>query len=114
MTRAEILYFQDLVRKVPVPDNVIEYAVKLVNKTRIGTPTIEPSIKNMLTWGAGPRASQNLILAAKAVALLRGKYSPDISEVKEVATSVLRHRIVPSFTAEADGITADDIIKKIL
>lgn len=114
MTREEIMEFQDLVRKVPVPDNVIEYAVRLVNKTRVGTPHIAPQIKDMITWGAGPRASQYLILGAKAIALLKGKYSPDISEVKDVATSVLRHRIVPSFTAEADGITADDIIKKIL
>lgn len=114
MTREEIIYFQELVRKVPVPDAVVEYAVKLVNKTRVGTPHIFAGIKDMITWGAGPRASQNLILGAKAVALLKGKYSPDIAEVKEIATSVLRHRIVPSFTAEADGITADDIINKIL
>jgi len=114
MTREEIMEFQELVRKVPVPDNVIEYAVRLVNRTRVGTPHIASQIKDMITWGAGPRASQYLILGAKAIALLKGKYSPDIAEVKEVATSVLRHRIVPSFTAEADGITADDIIKKIL
>lgn len=114
MTKEEILYFQSLVRKVPVTDNVVNYAVQLVNKTRIGTPHMSPAIKDMITWGAGPRASQNLILAAKAVALLKGKYSPDIEEVVEVATSVLRHRIVPSFTAEAEGITADDIIKKII
>lgn len=114
MTKEEILYFQSLVRKVPVTDNVVNYAVQLVNKTRIGTPHMSPAIKDMITWGAGPRASQNLILAAKAVALLKGKYSPDIEEVIEVATSVLRHRIVPSFTAEAEGITADDIIKKII
>ena len=75
---------------------------------------LDAQIKDMLSWGAGPRASQYLILGAKAVALLRGKYSPDIAEVREVATSVLRHRIVPSFTAEAEGITADDIIKKLL
>lgn len=114
LTAEEILEFQALVRKVPVPDNVIDYAVQLVNRTRVGTPNVAPEIKNMITWGAGPRASQYLVLGAKAVALLKGKYSPDIQEVKEVATSVLRHRIVPSFTAEAEGITADDIIKKIL
>ncbi len=114
MTQAEILEFQELVRKVPVPDSVIEYAVKLVNKTRIGTPHFSPALKDLISWGAGPRASQYLILGAKAVALLRGKYSPDIAEVQEVAASVLRHRLVPSFTAEADGITAEDIIKKIL
>ncbi len=114
MTQAEILEFQELVRKVPVPDAVIEYAVKLVNKTRIGTPHFAPALKDLISWGAGPRASQYLILGAKAVALLKGKYSPDIAEVQEVAASVLRHRLVPSFTAEADGITAEDIIKKIL
>lgn len=114
MTQAEILEFQELVRKVPVPDSVVEYAVKLVNKTRIGTPHFSPALKDLISWGAGPRASQYLILGAKAVALLRGKYSPDIAEVQEVAASVLRHRLVPSFTAEADGITAEDIIKKIL
>lgn len=114
MTQAEILEFQELVRKVPVPDNVVEYAVKLVNKTRIGTPHFAKELKDLISWGAGPRASQYLILGAKAVALLRGKYSPDIAEVQEVAASVLRHRLVPSFTAEADGITAEDIIKKIL
>ncbi|MFN0203377.1 MAG: AAA family ATPase [Bacteroidia bacterium] len=114
ISKEEILEFQELVRKVPVPDNVVEYAVKLVNKTRVGTPLLDAQIKDMLSWGAGPRASQYLILGAKAVALLRGKYSPDIAEVREVATSVLRHRIVPSFTAEAEGITADDIIKKLL
>lgn len=114
MTQAEILEFQELVRKVPVPDSVVEYAVKLVNKTRIGTPHFSPALKDLISWGAGPRASQYLILGAKAVALLKGKYSPDIAEVQEVAASVLRHRLVPSFTAEADGITAEDIIKKIL
>jgi len=114
LSRAEILGFQKLVRNVPVTRNVIEYAVKLVNKTRINTPHASNAIKELITWGAGPRASQYLILGAKALSLLKGKYSPDIEEVNEVATSVLRHRIVPSFTAEAEGITADDIIRKII
>lgn len=114
ISKEDILYFQELVRKVPVPDNVVSHAVHLVNKTRIGTASFAPALKDMITWGAGPRASQYLVLGAKATALLRGKYSPDIEDVNEVAVSVLRHRIVPSFTAEAEGITADDLVRKIL
>jgi MoxR-like ATPase len=114
LTQQDILFFQDLVRKVTVPENVIKYAVSLVNRTRINTPHAPAEIKELITWGAGPRASQYLILAAKAKALLKGKYSPDEEEVNEVALPVLRHRIVPSFTAEAEGITADDIIRKLL
>jgi MoxR-like ATPase len=114
LEREEILYFQDLIRKVPVPDNVISYAVNLVNKTRITTPNAPEFIKELITWGAGPRASQYLILGAKANALLKGKYSPDIEDVKAVAISVLRHRIVPSFTAEAEGITAANIIERLM
>lgn len=113
MTQEEILYYQDLVRRVPVSDNVIEHAVRLVNKTRINTEHASAEIKDMITWGAGPRASQYLILGAKAHALLRGKFSPDEEDVNAVAVSVLRHRIVPSFTAEAEGISADDIIRKL-
>jgi MoxR-like ATPase len=86
----------------------------LVTKTRVGTPAAPAFIKDLITWGAGPRASQYLILGAKAHALLRGKYSPDIEDVKAVAVSVLRHRIVPSFTAEAEGITSADIIKRLM
>ncbi|MEL7530402.1 MAG: MoxR family ATPase [Bacteroidota bacterium] len=114
LTEEDIIFFQELVRKVPVPDNVIEYAVQLVNRTRISTPHATEEIKELISWGAGPRASQYLILAAKAKALLKGKYSPDIEEINEVAIPVLRHRIVPSFTAEAEGISADDIIRKLL
>ncbi|GAB4427570.1 MAG: MoxR family ATPase [Bacteroidia bacterium] len=114
LSREEILYFQQLVRQVPVADNVVNHAVRLVNRTRIGTPHAAPEIRELITWGAGPRASQYLILGAKALGLLRGKYSPDIEEVNEVAVSVLRHRIVPSFTAEAEGIFADDIVKMLL
>ena len=98
---------------MPVADNVINYAVNLVNKTCINTPHASEEIKELISWGAGPRASQYLILAAKAQALLQGKYSPDIEEVNQVATSVLRHRIVASFTAEAEGITTDDIVHKL-
>ena len=114
ITQEDIMYFQDLVRQVPVADNVVEYAVKLVNKTRINTPHAPEEIKDFINWGAGPRASQYLILGAKALSLLRGKYSPDIMEVNDVASSVLRHRIVPSFTAEAEGITIDDIISRLV
>ncbi|MEL6630814.1 MAG: MoxR family ATPase [Bacteroidota bacterium] len=114
LTHEEIIFFQNLVRQVPVTDNVITYAVNLVNKTRINTPHAPEHIKDLVTWGAGPRASQYLILAAKAQALLRGKYAPDIQEVKDVAASVLRHRIVASFTADAEGITTDHIVEKLM
>lgn len=110
----DIIEFQDLVRKVPVTDNVISYAVKLVGKTRINAPEAPAFVKDLLTWGAGPRASQYLILGAKAHALLKGKYSPDIEDVRAIAVPVLRHRIVPSFTAEAEGVTADDIINRLM
>ena len=114
MTGDEIIMFQDLVRKAPVADNVIQYAVELVNKTRISTEHASEEIKELISWGAGPRASQYLILGAKAHALLHGKYSPDIEDVNAVAIPVLRHRIVPSFTADAEGISADAIVKKLL
>lgn len=114
LTRSELLAFQDLVRKVPVPDNVVNYAVQLVGRTRITTPQAPEWVKDLLSWGAGPRASQFLVLGAKAHALLRGKYSPDIEDVQAIALPALRHRIVPSFTAEADGVTADEIITRLL
>jgi len=110
----DILAFQQLVRRVPVPDNVIEYAVKLVHKTRPGGELATADTKNYLEWGAGPRASQNLILAAKCNALLNGKYSPDIEDVKAVASPVLRHRIIRNFKAEAEGISVNDIIKRLV
>lgn len=109
-----ILEYQKLVRRVPVPDNVIEYAVKLVHKTRKDGADAHEWTKKYLDWGAGPRASQNLIIAAKCTALLKGKYSPDIEDVQAIALPVLRHRIVRNFKAEAEGITTDDIIKKLL
>lgn len=110
----KILEYQKLVRRVPVPDNVIEYAVKLVHKTRKDGADAHEWTKKYLDWGAGPRASQNLIIAAKCTALLNGKYSPDIEDVQAIALPVLRHRIVRNFKAEAEGITTDDIIKKLL
>jgi MoxR-like ATPase len=113
----DIVQFQHLVRRVPVPDNVVQYAVNLVGKTRQDTTQRlggNGKSEGLITWGAGPRASQFLVLGAKAHALLMGKYSPDIEDVRAVALPVLRHRIVPSFNAEADGITADDIIKRLI
>jgi MoxR-like ATPase len=110
----EIMYFQHLVRRVPVTDNVIEYAVKLVHKTRPNTQFASKEANEYLEWGAGPRASQYLILGAKCNALLRGKYSPDIEDVKAVAFPILRHRIVRNFKAEAEGITLEDLIRKLL
>ncbi len=110
----EIQAFQHLVRRVPVVDNVVEYAVKLVHKTRPNTELAAPDANTYLEWGAGPRASQNLILAAKCNALLNGKYSPDIEDVRAVAYPILRHRIVRNFKAEAEGITVEHLIKRFL
>ena len=110
----EIIAYQELVRKVPVADNVIEYAVNLVHKTRPNTEKASDLANSYLEWGAGPRASQYLVLGAKCNALLNNKYSPDIEDVKSVALPILRHRIVRNFKAEADGVSVDDIIKKLL
>jgi MoxR-like ATPase len=110
----EIIAIQELVRKIPVTDNVIEYAVRLVGKTRPKSSASTEMVKNYLDWGAGPRASQNLILAAKAHAAVNGKYSPDIKDVKAVAIPILSHRIVKNYKAEAEGITIETIIKSLL
>ncbi|MFB9295872.1 AAA family ATPase [Persicitalea jodogahamensis] len=110
----DIQEFQHLVRRVPVTDNVIEYAVKLVQKTRPNTELAAADTANYLEWGAGPRASQALILAAKCNALLSGKYSPDIEDVQAVALPVLRHRIVRNFKAEAEGISVDNLIGRLV
>jgi MoxR-like ATPase len=114
LSAAQILEFQKLVRKVPVADNVVEYAVRLVHKTRPNIANASEESKKYLEWGAGPRASQNLILAAKCNALIKGKYSPDIEDVKDVAFSVLRHRIVRNFKAEAEGVSIEHIIQSML
>ncbi|MFN8345328.1 MAG: MoxR family ATPase [Spirosomataceae bacterium] len=114
ISSAEIEAFQHLVRRVPVTDNVIEYAVKLVHKTRPGGEMAGSDTQNYLEWGAGPRASQNLILAAKCNALINGKYSPDIEDVKAVALPILRHRIVRNFKAEAEGISVNEIVKRLV
>ncbi|MDL5045560.1 MoxR family ATPase [Oscillatoria amoena NRMC-F 0135] len=114
LTADDITAFQHLVRRVPVPDNVIEYAVTLVNKTRPNTPSGSAVATEYLEWGAGPRASQFLVLGAKCNALLDGKYSPDIEDVQAIAKPVLRHRMVRNFKAEAEGITIDELIEKMI
>jgi MoxR-like ATPase len=111
LNAAQIIYFQQLVRNIPVTDNVMEYAVKLVSKTRPTGEFSTPQVKRLLNWGAGPRASQFLILGAKCHAVINGKYSPDIEDVQAIAKPILRHRIVRSYHAEAEGLSADDIIE---
>jgi MoxR-like ATPase len=113
-TAEEIIDFQQLVRRIPVADNVIEYAVALVGKTRPDSALATDFVKNYLDWGAGPRASQNLILAAKTHAAFNGKYSPDIEDVQAVAIGILRHRIIKNYKADAEGITEEIIIQKLL
>ena len=114
MNADEILFFQQLVRKIPVADNVLEYAVNLVSKTRPDTPAAHEWANKFLNWGAGPRASQYLIVGAKTHAAIHGKYSPDIEDVKAVALPIMRHRIVRNYKAEAEGISLDDIINKLM
>lgn len=109
----EILAIQNLIRKIPVTDHVVEYAVGLVGKTRPNSDQATTLVKNYIDWGAGPRASQNLILAAKAYAAVHGKYSPDIADVKAVAVPILSHRIVKNYKAEAEGITIKNIIESL-
>ena len=109
----EINKFQHLIRRIPVPDNVIEYAVTLVFKTRPNTENSPEIVNNYIDWGAGPRASQNLILGAKANAAVHGKYSPDIEDIQAVAYSILKHRIVKNYKAEAEGITEKQIIEAL-
>lgn len=110
---SEITEIQKLVRRVPVPDNVIEYAVRMVGKSRPNGEATPELIKNYVDWGAGPRASQNLVLAAKAHAILNGKFSPDIENIQAVASGILRHRIIRNYKAEAEGITEDQIIQSL-
>jgi len=109
----EIIDFQQLIRRIPVADNVIEYAVKMVAKTRPNADKAADLVKQYIDWGAGPRASQNLILAAKTHAAINGKFSPDIENVQAVATSILRHRIIKNYKAEAEGVTEEQIIKSL-
>ncbi len=111
---AEILEVQHLVRRIPVPDNVIDYAVRLVDATRPGLEGASDFVRQYIDWGAGPRASQNLIMGAKANAAIHGKYSPDIEDVKAVAMGILRHRVIRNYKAEAEGISETDIVNKLL
>ena len=110
----EIIEVQHLIRRIPVPDNVVDYAVRLVNKTRPEQEGASDYVKNYIDWGAGPRASQNLVLAAKAHAAINGKFSPDIEDVKAVSLGILRHRILKNYKAEAEGITEEKIIMELL
>jgi len=114
MTGAEINYYQKLIQKVPINRNVLEYAVNLAAKTRPNTELASPITNKYINWGAGPRASQYLVIGAKAHAVISGKYSPDIEDVKAVATSILRHRIMKNYKAEAEGISIEDIIEELL
>ncbi|HOE05178.1 MAG TPA: AAA family ATPase, partial [Bacteroidales bacterium] len=114
LSAEEIVFFQNLIRRVPINDNVMEYAVKLVNMTRPGTPMVHRTADKFLQWGAGPRASQYLVIGAKTHAVLNGKYSPDIEDVKAVAKIILRHRIIKNYKAEAEGITVEHIIDELL
>ena len=109
----DIMNYQQLIRKIPIADNVLEYAVKLAGKTRPGTPAATSKVNEYLSWGAGPRASQFLVLGAKCNAALAGKYSPDIEDVQAIAPPILRHRIVRNYKAEAEGVTIDEIIQSL-
>ena len=114
INQEEIIFFQELIRRVPVNQSVVEYAVSLVQKSRPNAQNATDFIKKYVSWGAGPRASQYLILGAKCHALRVGKYSPDIEDVKAVAKPILRHRLVKNYLAEADGLNIDSIIAEIL
>lgn len=114
LSAEEILFYQQLVRKIPVPDNVFEYAVNLASKTRPNTKLAHDWSNKYINWGAGPRASQYLIIGAKCHAALNGKYSPDIEDVRAVALPILRHRVVRNYTAEAEGIGIADIIRELM
>ena len=110
----DIVSYQQLIRRIPVADNVVEYAVALVGKTRPAGDAAPQIVKDYIDWGAGPRASQNLILAAKTHAALNGQYSPDIEDVQAVAQGILGHRLIKNYKAEAEGLTLKEIIKSLL
>ena len=114
LSTEEILAIQDLIRRIPTTEYVLEYAVNLVAKTRPGGEKATKEVNEYLSWGAGPRASQNLILGAKAHAAINGRFSPETDDVKAVAIPILRHRILKNYKAEADGLTVEDIINKLL
>lgn len=111
LTSNQILFFQKLIRKIPIADNVLEYAVSLASKTRPKTTLSTSEVDNFISWGAGPRASQYLVLGAKCNAAIYGKYSPDIEDVQAIAKYVLRHRVVRNYKAEAEGVTEEAIIE---
>jgi MoxR-like ATPase len=113
LTGDQILGFQSLVRKIPIADNVLEYAVSLASKTRPNTPMATQEVNNYISWGAGPRASQYLVLGAKCHAAINGKYSPDKEDVQAIANYVLRHRIVRNYKAEAEGVSEEQVIKSL-
>lgn len=114
LTAEQIIDFQQLIRKIPVADNVYEYAVKLASGSRPNTPLATAKVNEYVNWGAGPRASQYLVIGAKCHAALNGKFSPDIEDVRAVATAILRHRIVRNYKAEAEGVTVEDIIAGLM
>jgi MoxR-like ATPase len=114
MSSEEIMRFQGLIREIPVAENVLEYAVKLVGRTRLNDASAPQLTKDFITWGAGPRASQYLVIGAKCHAVLKGKYAPDIEDVKAVAKPILRHRLVRNYKAEAEGYSMDKIISELL
>ena len=114
MTATEILYFQQLIRRIPIADNVLEYAVRLVNNTRPNQKTSPASVNNYISWGAGTRASQYFVLGAKCYAAIRGKYSPDIEDVQAIALPVMRHRVFKNYKAEAEGLSVDKIVSELL
>jgi len=114
LTARDVLALQDTVRRVPCADHVMRYAMKLVRATRVEKGEVPKVVSDYVSWGAGPRASQNLVLAAKARAILRGRYHVGVEDIREVARPVLRHRILTNFNAEADGIRSDDIIATLL
>lgn len=113
LTAQQISYFQQLIRNIPIADNVLEYAVGLATKTRPNSPAATEDVNKFLSWGAGPRASQYLVLGAKCHAAISGKYSPDIEDVQAVAEPILRHRIVKNYKAEAEGVSTESIIAKL-
>ena len=114
ITKSEIASYQDLVKRVPTSDNIVEYAVKLVSATRPSSNSAPDFIKESVEWGAGPRASQYLVLGAKAKAVLDGRPSPNISDVKSLALPILRHRVLPNFNAEAEGLKIEDILNQLM
>jgi len=114
MSEEQILLYQNVITRLPVTDNVLEYAVNLVTKTRPDSERADEMIKKYIEWGAGPRASQFMLMAAKCHAAIRGKYAPDIEDVKAIAKPILRHRLVKNYKAEAEGMSIDQVIESIL